>query len=133
MADNVCQKIKPLQKDQSGMSLLDEAFENFTIIDRITTDDGYGGVVTEWIDGAPFQGALVYDSSTTMKVAQAAGSTSSYTLTVRKNVNLDFHTVIRRESDGHTYRILSNSDDRKTPESARLNMLQYAAEEWVLN
>jgi len=115
------------------MSLLDEAFESFTIIDRITTDDGYGGVVTEWKDGASIQGALVFDSSSEMKVAQSLGSTAAYTLTVRKNINLDYHSVIRRESDGHIFRILSNSDDRKTPKSAGLNMLQYSAEEWVLS
>lgn len=133
MADHVCQKTKPLQKDQSDMSLLDEAFESLTIIDRITTDDGYGGVITEWQDGASIQGALVYDNSSEMKVAQSLGSTATYTLTVRKNINLDYHTVIRRESDGHVFRILSNSDDRKTPKSAGLNMLQYSAEEWVLS
>ena len=133
MAGYVCQKIKSLQKDQSDMSLLDDAFESFTIIDRVTTDDGYGGVITEWRDGASIQGALVFDSSSEMKVAQSLGSTAAYTLTVRKNINLDYHTVIRRESDGHIFRVLSNSDDRKTPKSAGLNMLQYSAEEWVLN
>lgn len=115
------------------MSLLDEAFEVFTIIDRTTTDDGYGGVVTTWTDGAKIQGAIVFDTSSEMKVAEAMGSTSAYTLTVRKNVNLDYHTVLRRESDKKIFRILSNSDDRKTPQSARLNMLQYSAEEWTLD
>lgn len=114
------------------MSLLDEAFEDFTIIDRQTTDDGYGGVVTAWVDGASIQGAMVFDTSSEMKTAQAMGSTSAYTFTVRKNVNLDYHTVVRRESDKQIFRILSNSDDRKTPESAHLNMLQYSAEEWKL-
>ena len=115
------------------MSLLDDAFENFTIIDRVTSDDGYGGVITQWVDGASISGAMVYDSSSTMKVAQAMGSTSAYTFTVRKNIDLDFHTVLRRESDDKIFRILSNSDDRKTPASANLNMLQYSAEEWKLN
>ena len=115
------------------MSLLDEAFEEFTIIDRVTEDDGYGGVVITWQDGAKIQGAIVYDGSSEMKIAQALGSTATYTLTVRKNIDLDYHTVLRRESDGRIFRILSNSDDRKTPESAHLNMLQYSAEEWALN
>ena len=115
------------------MSLLDEAFEEFTIIDKTTASDGYGGVVNTWVDGATIQGAIVYDSSSEMKVAQSLGSTSAYTLTVRKNINLDYHTVLRRESDKKVFRTLSNSDDRKTPKSAGLNMLQYSAEEWDLN
>jgi hypothetical protein len=60
------------------------------------------------------------------------GVTSAYTLTVRKNVALDYHTVIRRESDKKIFRITSNSDDKKTPEEAALNMRQYSAEEWNL-
>lgn len=114
------------------MSLLDDAFEGFTILDRVTHDDGYGGVVTEWTEGAQISGALVYDSSTQMKVAQALGSTSAYTLTVRKNVNLDYHMVLRRDSDGKIFRVMANSDENKTPDSAHLNMLQYAMEEWTL-
>lgn len=115
------------------MSLLDEAFESFTIMDKVTSDDGYGGVVTEWAEGATISGAIVYDSSAIMKVAQAAGSTAAYTLTVKKNVDLDFYTVVKRMSDGRIFRVLANSDDKKTPDSAHLNMRQYPVEDWALN
>jgi len=115
------------------MSLLDEAMEEFTIVDRRTVADGYGGVVTQWVDGATINGAVTYDSSAEMKVAQAMGSTSAYTLTVRKNVNLDYHSVIRRNSDDKVFRVLANSDEKKTPDSAKLNMLQYPVEEWKLD
>lgn len=115
------------------MSLLDEAFENFIIMDKVTSDDGYGGVVIEWAEGATISGALVYDNSSMMKVAQAIGSTAAYTLTVRKNVDLDFYTVLKRSSDNRIFRVLANSDDNKTPESAGLNMKQYPVEDWKLN
>lgn len=115
------------------MSLLDEAMEQFTIVDKQTVSDGYGGVTTQWVDGAKINGAVTYDSSAEMKVAQAMGSTSAYTLTVRKNVDLDYHTVVRRDNDGKIFRILANSDEKRTPDSAKLNMLQYPAEEWVLD
>ena len=114
------------------MSLLDDAYENFTVINKSVIDDGYGGTTTTWTDGATIKGAIVMDSSTQMKVAQAMGVTSIYTLTVRKDVELDYHTVIRRESDGKIFRLTSNSDDKKTPASAGLNMRQYSAEEWRL-
>ena len=115
------------------MSLLSEAMEEFTIVDKKTTDDGYGGVDHEWKDGATFSGALVYDSSTEMKVAQAMGSTSAYTLTVRKNVNLDRYTVFRRKADSKTFRVTADSDEKKTPDSATLDMLQYPVEAWELD
>lgn len=114
------------------MSLLDNAYEDFTVINKSIVDDGYGGTTTVWTDGATVKGAIVFDSSAQMKVAQAMGVTSAYTLTVKKDVALDYHTVIRRESDKKIFRLTSNSDDRKTPEEAALNMRQYSAEEWDL-
>lgn len=114
------------------MSLLENAMENFTVINKIIIDDGYGGVSTRWIDGAKIKGAIVFDGSTEMKIAQAMGVTSAYTLTVKKNVELDYHTVLRRDSDGKIFRTTSDSDDKKTPTEAALNMRQYDAEEWEL-
>ena len=114
------------------MSLLDSAFETFTIINKSVVDDGYGGTTTIWTDGMAIKGAIVYNDSTQMKIAQAMGVTATYTLTVRKNVALDYHTVLRRESDKKIFRLVSNSDDKKTPEEAALNMRQYNAEEFVL-
>ena len=114
------------------MSLLDSAFENFTIINKTVVDDGYGGTTTVWTDGATIKGAIVFDGSTQMKIAQAMGVTATYTLTVKKNVLLDYHTVLRRESDRKIFRLISNSDDKKTPEEAALNMRQYDAEEFVI-
>ena len=114
------------------MSLLENAYEDFTIINKAIIDDGYGGTTTTGTDGVQIKGAMVFDNSTQMKVAQAMGVTSAYTLTVKKNVELDYHTVLRRESDKRTFRLTSNSDDKKTPEEAHLNMRQYSAEEWTI-
>ena len=114
------------------MSLLENAYEDFTILNKSIIDDGYGGVTTEWTDGATIKGVMVFDNSTQMQIAQKMGVTGAYTLTVRKNIELDYHTVIRRESDGKLFRLISDSDDKKTPEGAGLNMRQYSAEEWSL-
>ena len=114
------------------MSLLENAYEDFTVINKTVVDDGYGGTTVVWTDGVTIKGAMVFDNSTQMKVAQAMGVTSAYTLTVKKNVELDYHTVLRRESDKKIFRLTSNSDDKKTPEEAALNMRQYSAEEWKL-
>ena len=133
MADDVCKTAQSVQESEGIVSLLDEAMEGFTIVDKRTVRDGYGGVTNQWVDGAKIDGAVTYDSSSEMKVAKAMGSTSAYTLTVRKNVDLDYHMVLRRDSDGKIFRVLANSDEKKTPESAYLNMLQYPVEEWNLD
>lgn len=114
------------------MSLLENAYENFTIINKRMVDDGYGGVKPQWEDGPTIKGVAVFDGSTQMKIAQAMGVTAAYTFTVHKDIELDYHSVIRRESDGLVLRLTSGSDDRKTPPGASLDMRQYSAEEWRL-
>lgn len=114
------------------MSLLTEAMETCTMIDRTTAPDGYGGIITTWVDGAAFQAAIVLDSSMQARTAAVQGVTSLYTVTTKKNINLQFHDVFRRGSDGKVFRVTSDGDDKKTPASAALNMRQVSAEEWSL-
>lgn len=114
------------------MSLLSEAFEDFIVINKSVVDDGYGGTITVWTEGAKIKGAMVLDSSTQAKMAETAGVKDLYTLTVTKSLELDFHTVVKRTSDNKIFRLTTDSDDKKTPNSATLNMRQYSAEEWIL-
>lgn len=114
------------------MSLLSEALENCTILDKRTVNDGYGGFDTTWVDGASFYAAIVLDSSMQARVAEKAGVTALYTVTTSKNINLQYHDVFRRESDSKIFRVTSDGDDKKTPASATLDMRQVSAEEWSL-
>lgn len=114
------------------MSLLDEAMEDFTLIDKTSVGDGYGGFTDVWQDGATIKGAMVFDNSIEARTAQKQGVTSVYTLTTRKNVVLMYHQVLRRVSDGKIFRVTSDGDDKFTPKSANLNMRQVSCEEWQL-
>lgn len=114
------------------MSLLSEAMELCTILDRTTESDGYGGIKISWKDGAEIKAAIVFNSSMQARQASVQGVTDLYTITTEKNVNLQYHDVVRRESDQKIFRVTSDGDDKKTPASASLNMRQVTAEEWSL-
>ena len=114
------------------MSLLENAYEDFSVINKTIVDDGYGGTTIIWTEGITISGVMVYDGGAQSRIAQALGSTSSYTFTVKKSILLDYHTVLKRKSDNKIFRLTSDSDDKKTPPSAGLNMRQYSAEEWSL-
>lgn len=114
------------------MSLLDEAMEKCTMIDKTTAPDGYGGFDTVWVDGAEFQCAIVFDSSIQARIAQSEGVKALYMITTQKGINLQFHDVFRRERDGKIFRVTSDGDDKHTPASASLNMRQVTAEEFHL-
>lgn len=112
------------------MSLLTDAFETCTMLHKTTQDDGYGGEVAAWVDGASFQAAITFDSSMQARVAQSQGVKSMYTVTTKRNKVLEYHEVFRRERDGKLFRVTSDGDDKFTPESATLDMRQVTAEEW---
>lgn len=114
------------------MSLLAEAMEDCTLIDRVTTSDGYGGIEYSWADGATFKAAITLDSTTMAKLASVQGVKDLYTVTTSKALSLQFHDVFRRESNGKTYRVTTDGADKHTPASATLDMRCVSAEEWEL-
>lgn len=114
------------------MSLLDNAMESFIIMNKVSVPDGYGGRNEVWTEGVKIQAAMVLDSSIQAKVAMSQGVTGVYTLTTRKNINLKYHEVLRRVRDGKIFRVTSDGDDKRTPDSASLNMRQVSCEEWEL-
>jgi folylpolyglutamate synthase/dihydropteroate synthase len=118
--------------EENAMSLLSEAMEPSVIVDKRTLPDGMGGTVTAWVDGAQIEAAIVLDNSLQARIAEKDGVTAVYTITTEKNVNLQFHDVLRRTSDSKVFRVTSDGDDKHTPASARLNMRQVSAEEWSL-
>lgn len=115
------------------MSLLQDAMEKCIMMDRTTVDDGYGGFVATWKEGASFRAAMALDNSIEAQIAKAQGITGVYTVTTQRGVNLQYHDVFRRVSDGKTFRVVTDGDDSKTPASASLDMRNVRAEEWELN
>ena len=114
------------------MSLLSEAMEDCIIINKAIVDDGYGGTITQWTEGAHFNAAIVLNSSMEARTAEQQGVTALYTITTSKALNLQYHDVLKRVSDGKIFRVKSDGDDNKTPMSAPLDMRQVSAEEWKI-
>lgn len=96
------------------------------------TPDGSGGHNTEWAEGEPLKAAIVQDTSTEARIAEAAGTVEMYTITVSRSVHLAYHAVIKRLSDGKTFRITSDNAEKQTPLCTALDMAQSNAEAWRL-
>lgn len=114
------------------MSLLDEAMESCTILDKKTVSDGYGGYKQVYSEGVTFKAAVVLNTSIEAKIAEKSGVTDLYTATTARAMNLQYHDVFRRNSDNKIFRVTSDGDDKKTPASATLDMRQVSCEEWVV-
>jgi hypothetical protein len=114
------------------MSLLSEAMEECIILDKITVDDGYGGVKQTYVSGATIHAAIVFDTSIQARVADKQGVTSLYTVTTPRTITLNYHDVFRRVRDNKIFRVTSDGDDKYTPKSAGLDMRQVTAEEFEI-
>lgn len=112
------------------MSLLSQAMSDCVFLNKSVVDDGYGGRITNWTEGAKFKAAIVFNSSIEARIAEKQGVTSLYTVTIHKDFMLDYNDVFRRVKDGKTFRVTSDGDDEFTPDSATLDMRQITAEEW---
>ena len=112
------------------MSLIDEAMDPCVIMDKVTRDDGYGGVITEYTEGASFSAAIAFDDSIMARTASAQGVTDLYTVTTRKNIVLRANDVFKRVSDGKVLQVTSDGDDNATPASAALDMRVVSAKEF---
>ena len=114
------------------MSLLENAMEDCVIMNKAIIDDGYGGYITTYVEGVHFNSAIVLNNSMEARIAEQAGVTALYTITTSNALNLQYHDVFKRVSDGKIFRVTSDGDDKKTPASATLDMRQVSAEEWKI-
>lgn len=115
------------------MSLLEQAMETCVLMDKRTVADGYGGYIPNYVAGASFQAAIVFDTSIEARTAEKQGVTSLYTVTTPRSLTLEYHDVFKRVRDDKIFRVTSDGDDKYTPPSATLDMRQVTAEEWTLN
>lgn len=115
------------------MSLLSEAMDACVMLDKRTVSDGYGGYTQQYVEGALFQAAIVFDTSIEARRAEKEGVTSMYTVTTSRALTLQYHDVFKRTRDGKVFRVTSDGDDKYTPASAALDMRQVTAEEYLIN
>ena len=115
------------------MSLLSDAMDTCVLMDKQTVADGYGGYIVNYVAGASFQAAIVFDTSIQARVGEKQGVTSLYTATTSKALTLEYHDVFKRLRDNKVFRVTSDGDDKYTPASATLDMRQVTAEEFVIN
>lgn len=114
------------------MSLYKEAMEQCVMMHKTTEDDAYGSEIVRYIDGAHFEAAITFDTSVQARIGMSQGVKNMYTVYTRRMKMLQPFEVFRRESDGKTFRVTSDSYDKKTPESASLDMRVCTAEEWSI-
>ena len=103
------------------------------LMEKTRVPDGAGGFVTTWSDGAPFDAAIVMDTTVQARIAEGEGFTAVYTITTDRGVGLEFHDIFKRAADGQIFRVTSNSGDRRSPTFSGIVLEQVNAERWELS
>ena len=78
-----------------------------------------------------FKAAITFDTSIEARSAEKSGVSSLYTVTVPQGLQLEYHDVFKRKSDGKIFRVTSDGDDKATPKFSALDMRQVTAEEGI--
>lgn len=110
------------------MSLISSEMDKCIVIDIKTVPDGFGGLSTEYVNGAEFMAAVVYDGSREMTIAKVDKAVSTYSIYTNKNVGLTDGMIIKRLEDKDrskaelTLKITSNGSDFQTPRAAGLQL-----------
>lgn len=112
------------------MSLIDAFRSPCVMRVKTSTPDGEGGATTAWSDGKMFSPAIVKDSDTDSVIAESEQVSCTYTVTVGKDVDLPYHSVFKRISDGKVFRVVSDQADTQSPDCATFSFKQVKATEW---
>lgn len=119
------------------MSIFDETImkdfqENLVMLDRRTVPDGYGGIKTQWVDGAEFTAVMTQPQSGSAEIADAITESKTYKVVTGTNITLNKDDYFRRVRDGKTFKILNGNADRLAPDDSELQMRVTTAEEVTL-
>lgn len=117
---------------KSDMTMIENLMEDFHIMDKTTSSSGLLGTSVSYVEGAQIKAFARKDNSIEAKLAEKQGVTEVYTVVVNKSVQLDFHDVIKRDSDGAIFRITGNITDNKAPDISTVPIAKLSAERWVL-
>lgn len=114
-------------------TLFEQQMESCHIVDKTTGPDGRGGVETVYVEGAPIDVAFSFNDSVSVVIADQEKVTDMYTLITKKSVVLLAGDIIKRDKDGSTFKIETNSTDSTPPEISALNMRQVKAKKFKLS
>lgn len=114
------------------MSLLDEFSRPCVMVEKTRISDGEGGFTVAWVDGVEFQNYQALDTSMEARIAEKEGVTSVYNALVQRDLPIEYNDVFRDKTTGQTYRVTSNPEDKKAPESSSFELKFFTAERYAL-
>lgn len=108
--------------------LYDSMMDKMRFKEKRRVPDDMGTWDYVWADGAEFMGHVKKDTSIDAMLAEKQGIKELYTITVNRDVPLEYNDILERISDGQLFRVKSNVTDSKSPAFSGIDMAQVKAE-----
>ena len=102
------------------------------IMNHVRTDDPLGGYTEAWTEGATFDASITKNGSVEAIIAEQQGVREIFSVVTKKTFMLNYHDVIKRVSDGATFRITSNAKDLEAHPASTIQIAMVTAERWEL-
>lgn len=114
------------------MSLLTDFAVPCALMEKKRVPDGAGGYITTWTEGAEFENYQYLDTSMEARRAQQEGVKSLYSALVQRDFPLDYGDAFKDKNTGLTYRVTSNPDEKKAPQSSTFDLKYFTVERYSL-
>ncbi len=113
---------------EENMSLLEDFARPCVLLEKTCVPDGAGGQKTTWSDGAEFKNYLALDTSMEARRAEKDGVKSVYSALVKRDFAIKYGDYFKDKLTDTTYRVTSNPDEKKVPQSSMLDLKFFIAE-----
>lgn len=108
--------------------MITDFFEPFCRVKRTLRDDGLGGTIETWEDGAPFDGGVTHVPGTEITIAGHRALRGQPVLVHETSVGFQQDELVRRLSDGAVFRVAGRSGQMRTPRVAQAQFAQVPVE-----
>ena len=112
------------------MPMIFDIMDKCHIIDIVTSDDAFGSATKSYRVGASIDAAIIKNSTTEAIVAEKQGVEEIFTLVTHSGSMLDYHSIVRRDSDKEYFIVTSREVDSKAPAQSTVQISKVNAERW---
>ena len=98
----------------------------------IQTPDGQGGSLSRWTEVTMLDAFFGRESSVKAVTAEKQDSTKTCSVYVQKSADICFQDVLRRVEDGLCYRVTSEQNDNRVPDTSAMDWRRIIVERWEM-
>lgn len=111
--------------------MISDYYEDFVLLGRVEKSDGMGGVTAAWSEDTGFRGGLTSVSGVEIIPGGVSMVKETPVLCHESGVSLHLNDCVKRVRDGARYRVVSDSDEMRTPARAGFSFAQVKVERLV--